>query len=143
MFFTLIGPFLAAVGTVFILPALVFLQLAPFADASPGLFAGNDGPAVREVLSTVVKNAVRVYVWAAVPAALSGLAFGVVIAVGWPASWAVAGIAGVIGFTIATVFMPFEHGGLLSYIAFGAGLFAVACRAILVKAGVLKIDETA
>ncbi len=143
LFFTLVGPFFAAVGTVFIFPALMFLQLGPFADGNPVLFTSNNGPAVDGVLFIVATIAVQAYVWAAIPAALSGLAFAVIVALSWPSGWAVSGITGVIGFMIAILFIPFEHGGLLSYIAFAAGLIAVACRAVLVKARVLKSDGIA
>jgi len=133
LFFTLIGPFLAALAAVFALCVLVFWQIAPFAGAEWNFMHSVNETAFTEM----VLFAVRTYIWSAIPAFLAGLIFAAMVARGWPVGWAVSGIAGVVGFMISAILMPFEHGGLLTYIALGAGMIAVACWALLVKIRVL------
>ncbi len=143
LFFTLLGPFGAAFGTIVSLPVLVAAQVGPFAGENWGILESVGAPSAGKIMATAAMTAIQAYIWSAVPAALAGLLFAVVLAAGWPAGWAIAGMTGVIGFMLAAIAMPFEHGGLLAYIAVGAGLVAIACRAVAVRAGILRSDVPA
>jgi hypothetical protein len=143
LFFTLIGPFFAAVGTILVLPVLIHMQLGPFAGDNWGVLNVNSDPTIGQVVSFSAITAIRGYIWSAIPAAISGLIFAIVLARGWPSGWGVAGSIGVFGFMVAAILMPIEHGGLLAYIAVGAGFVAIACRAVMVKAGILRPDGAA
>ena len=83
-------------------------------------------------------TAVRAYVWAAIPAALAGLLFAVLVVRDWPSGYGIAGMAGVIGLMIAVIIFPIPDGGLLVYAAVLAGFIAIACRAVLERAGVIN-----
>ena len=136
LLFTLVGPFFAAVGVALALPVLISLQLGPFAGENYGpLGLAEPGPA--DITRFTAMMALRSYVWAAIPAAVAGVAFAVVIIRGWYAGWGIAGSIGVFGFMIAALFMHFEHGGILAYIAVFAGFVAIACRAVAVRAGIV------
>ena len=143
LFFTLVGPFFAALGTAIVLPCLIYLQIGPFSGADWGVLGAATPPDLGQVVAYSAITSIRAYIWSAIPAAISGLLFAVVLARGWPAGWAIAGVVGVVGFMIAAILMPITHGGLLAYIAVGAGFVAIACRAVLVKARVLKADPAA
>lgn len=138
LFFTLAGPFLTGLATFLILPVLVLLQLMPLVDSGWQGVANLDEKGVRSALSLTALTSVKAYIWAATPAALSGLICALLISRGWVAHWAIVGGLGVLGFTIAAILMPFGHDELLTFIAFGAGLIAIACYAALRKAGVLQ-----
>ncbi len=143
LFFTLVGPFFAALVTIIALPVLIYLQLGPFAGENWGVLGAPSRPAIGQVMAFSAITAIRGYIWSAIPAAISGVIFAAVLARGWPAGWGIAGIVGVIGFMIAVILMPITHGGLLAYIAICAGFVAIACRAVMVKAGILKPDAVA
>ena len=137
LLFTLVGPFFAALGVALALPLLISLQLGPFAGDNHGALALAE-PGAGDIARFTAMLALRGYVWSAIPAALAGLAFATVIIRGWYAGWGIAGSIGVFGFMLAAIFMPFEHGGILAYIAVFAGFVAIACRAVLVRAGIVS-----
>lgn len=140
LFFTLVGPFFAAVGVMLAVPVLVWQQMGPFSGANYGVLGAAD-LSVPQVLSFAAITAIRSYVWSAIPAAITGLLVGIVVAREWYSGWGVVGSLGVFGFMLAVIGMPIEHGGLLAYIAVFAGFVAIACRAVGVKAGLLRAED--
>ena len=141
LFSTLVGPFFAALGTAVALPILIVQQLGPFAGPGFGVLEATAPFTMQDVFGFSAITAIRAYVWAAIPAGISGLLLAIIIWRGWPSGWGMAGSIGVVGFMIAVIAMPFSHGGLLAYIAVFAGFVAIACRAIIVRAGVLAAGD--
>jgi len=81
--------------------------------------------------------AIAAFVWAIVPAVLTGI---VLAAMAWRTggfSWIVAAAAAVIAFTVAAVLVPIGLEDARPYLAFLAGLIAIAVREVLVRMGVL------
>lgn len=140
LFFTLIGPFLAAIGVAIALPILISMQAGPFAGPNYGILATNDVTPSNLATFTAI-TAVRAYVWSAIPAAVTGLVYAVVVARGMYSGWGVVGSIGVFGFMVAAIAMPFPHGGMLAFIAVFAGFVAIGCRAVAVRAGVLRAQD--
>ena len=140
LFFTLIGPFLAAIGVVIALPILISMQAGPFAGANYGILGASE-VTPQQLVSFVAMSAVRAYVWSAIPAAVTGLVYAIVVARGMYSGWGVVGSVGVFGFMVAAIAMPFPHGGLLAFIAVFAGFVAIGCRAVAVRAGVLRAED--
>jgi hypothetical protein len=81
--------------------------------------------------------AIATFAWAILPALMTALALA---AMAWHRggfSWIVAAAAAVIAFTIAAVLVPIGLEDARPYLAFLAGLIAIAVREILVRMGVL------
>ena len=81
--------------------------------------------------------AVAVFVWATVPAVLTGI---VLAAMTWQKggfTWIVAAAVGVIAFTIAAILVPIGLEDARPYIAFLAGVIAIGVRAVLVRMGAI------
>ena len=143
LFFTLVGPAFAALGVLIIVPLMLHNQIGPYAGSDFGVLGIKEAPAAAQTMTYAAFIAVRSYIWSAVPAAISGLLFALILWRDWYSGWGTAGCVGVFGFMIAAIAMPFSHGGLLAYIAVFAGFVAIACRACVVKAGVIPPTETA
>jgi len=122
LFYALVAPFFAAlVISVILLLASVF----GLADLLP------DGVAPSGA------GALATFVWAIVPALITALALA---AMAWQRggfSWIVAAAAAVIAFSIAAVLVPIGLADARPYLAFLAGLIAVAVREVLVRMGVI------
>ena len=140
LFFTLVGPFLAAVGVMIALPILISMQVGPFAGANYGIL-DTSTVSPPQLAAFAAMTAVRAYVWSAIPAAITGVVYGVVVARGMYSGWGVVGSIGVFGFMLAVIAMPIAHGGLLAFIAVFAGFVAIGCRAVAVRAGVLRAED--
>ena len=140
LFFTLVGPFFAAVGVVIALPILISLQAGPFAGDGYGILGAREVTPPL-LVSFLAMSAIRAYVWSAIPAAVTGLVYAIVVARGLYSGWGVVGSIGVFGFMVAAIAMPFAHGGLLALIAVFAGFVAIGCRAVAVRAGVLRAED--
>jgi hypothetical protein len=81
--------------------------------------------------------AVAAFVWATVPALLTGI---VLAAMAWSQggfTWIAAAAVAVIAFTIAAVIVPMDMENARPYLAFLAGVIAIAVRAVLSRIGVL------
>jgi hypothetical protein len=143
LFFTLVGPFFAALGAALVLPILMSQQMGPFAPGGDGLAGGGVPVSAALLMAQTGLLAVRIYIWSAIPAAIAGLIFATCVSRGWATGWATAGIAGVVGFSVAAIVTAFPHGGLLPYIALFAGLVAIVCRAAIRQAGLLGKDRLA
>jgi len=137
LFFTLVGPLLAALVTVFAVPVFLGAQfIPPDGDIWTGLQSLNE-QAIRNIVALAAFTSLKVYLWAVIPGAVTGLALAFLAARRRFVSRAVVGAFGVIGFMIAVILMPFEHGDLLTFLAFGAGFTAIACHAVLLRIGIL------
>lgn len=122
LFYALVAPFFAAlVISVILLLASVF----GLADLLP------DG------VTPSGAGAIATFVWAIVPALMTALALA---AMAWQRggfSWIIAAAAAVIAFSMAAVLVPIGLEDARPYLAFLAGLVAVAVREILVRMGVI------
>jgi hypothetical protein len=81
--------------------------------------------------------AIATFVWAIVPAVLTGLALA---AMAWQKggfNWIIAAAAAVIAFSIATVLVPIGLEDARPYLAFLAGVIAIGVRGVLSRMGVL------
>ena len=122
LIYALVAPFFGA------LVVAVFLALAAMfgvADLLPDDVAPSGAAAVA------------VFVWATVPAVLTGI---VLAAMAWQKggfTWIVAAAVGVIAFTIAAIFVPIGLEDARPYLAFLAGVIAIGVRAVLVRMGAI------
>jgi hypothetical protein len=81
--------------------------------------------------------AIAAFVWAIMPAVLTGIALA---AMAWQTggfSWVVAAAAAVIAFTIAAILFPIGLEDARPYLAFLAGVIALGVRAVLVRMNVI------
>jgi len=122
LFYALLAPFFAALvlGVVLLLASLFGLADLLPDDAAPS-----------------GASAIATFVWAIVPAVLTALALA---AMAWQRggfSWIVAAAAAVIAFSLAAVLVPIGLEDARPYLAFLAGLVAVAVREILVRMAVI------
>jgi len=122
LIYALVAPFFGA------LVVAVFLALAAMfgvADLLPDDVAPSGAAAVA------------VFVWATVPAVLTGI---VLAAMAWQKggfTWIVAAAVGVIAFTIAAILVPVGLEDARPYLAFLAGVIAIGVRAVLVRMGAI------
>jgi len=122
LFYALVAPFFAAlVISVILLLASVF----GLADLLP------DG------VTPSGAGAIATFVWAIVPALMTALALAAMTWQRGGFSWIVAAAAAVIAFSIAAVLVPIGLADARPYLAFLAGLIAVAVREVLVRMGVI------
>lgn len=123
LIFALVAPFFAALAiaaVVILAPLLGLEDLLP-----PGL-----PPLGMVALST--------FVWGIVPAVLAGIALAVIVLRQGSVGWIAAAAIGVVAFAIAAIIFPVpELAHLRPYLAFLAGLVAVALREMLARARIL------
>jgi len=81
--------------------------------------------------------AIAAFVWAIVPAVLTGIALAVMAWQKGGFSWVVAAAAGVIAFAVASLIFPIGLEDARPYLAFLSGVVAIAVREILLRAGIL------
>ncbi|MDO9384413.1 MAG: hypothetical protein Q7T86_16295 [Hyphomicrobiaceae bacterium] len=125
LFYTLCGPFFAALAYA----AVIIL--------APPLKLGALLPAGAPPLGEAVAS---VFVWAALPAALTALGVMPMVFRRGTFGWIVAAAAGVIAFAAATAIAPIQHEVTLAVLAFGAGLISLAVRHMLLAAGILRSE---
>lgn len=123
LFFTLCGPFFAALAYA----AVVIL--------APPLKLGALLPAGLPSLGEAVAG---VFVWSALPAALTALGLVPMVLRRGTFGWVEAAAAGVIAFAAATVIAPFQHDVTLAVLAFCAGLVSLAVRTVLLAVNILR-----
>lgn len=123
LFYTLCGPFFAA------------LSYAAFAILAPPLNLGTLLPATAPPLGEAVA---AIFVWSALPAALTAIAIIPMVLKRGTFSWVIAASGGVLAFAAATVVAPIEHNGALPALAFMAGLISMAVRQVLIAAKILR-----
>lgn len=127
LLFTLVGPFFGA---------LALVVLVPFA-ALAGLLPGVQGVGLEVFLPLLAEWAFSAYIWGAMPAALAALALMPAVIRGGTFGPLAAAAAGVAAFAAAAAVLDVPDPDLLPYLAFLAGLVAVACRAVLIGSGIL------
>ncbi|HEX9881956.1 MAG TPA: hypothetical protein VGA65_05560 [Hyphomicrobium sp.] len=81
--------------------------------------------------------AIATFVWAIVPAVLTALALAAMVWNKGSFSWIVAAAVAVIAFSVAAVLVPIGLEDARPYLAFLAGVVAIAVRAVLVRMGTI------
>ncbi len=134
LLYMLIAPFFGALAAVVLLAVGILLGQAPgpFGQISQSDAFAQLGPI-----------GVTAFVWSVIPAALTAIAVLPTVLKHGTLGWFMAGAVGVICFTAAILLFPFPTGGFQPVIAFLAGLIAVFCRNLLIRAGILKREAVA
>lgn len=78
------------------------------------------------------------FIWSAMPAIVAALGLTPYVLQSGTYGWLHAAVAGVLAFTAATVIWPFSDGQSTTFLAFLAGLVAMAMRSMLIRGGILK-----
>jgi hypothetical protein len=118
---SLAAPFftsLISVGLAFARPATDFLM--------------PEGPGVP-----LGEFAVDVFAWSALPATVAALGLTPFVLQRGTYSWLHAAVAGVLAFIAGAIIFPFPSQGALPFLAFMAGLIAIAMRQLLINGGIL------
>ena len=137
LFFTLVGPFIAAVLAALYTPFAIWANAAPFTAGDHGTFDLSNLPDATGVRELVIQSALRTFVWSPIAAAVAAIvAIGLLLTRG-QLGWALSGAAGVIGFFFAFLVAPFSAGGLLPVFAAVTGIVAAALSLFLIRIGVL------
>lgn len=123
LFYTLLGPFLAAV-----LYALATVLAGPLKLAA----------LLPEGLPPLGEGVASVFVWSALPAALAALGLVPMVLRRGRFGWIEAAAAGVLAFAAANVVAPFQSQGALPFLAFVAGLVSLGVRHVLRAANILR-----
>jgi hypothetical protein len=121
LIYALVGPFFSALAVALILVLASFFGLA-------ALLPDDVAPTGEAIITT--------FVWAIVPALLTGLALAAVVWRTGGFSWIIAAAAAVIAFSVAAVLVPIGLENARPYLAFLAGVIALAVRAVLGRIGV-------
>lgn len=121
LMYALIGPFLAALATTFVV----------------GLAAISGLDHLLPVPVTIGDAALASFVWSAIPAVLTGLVLAAVVWRSGGLSWVVAASIGVIAFAFASMMLPLDLHDARPYLAFLAGLVAVGVRQALIQADII------
>lgn len=124
LFYTLVGPFLAA------LLVVVALLLAP--PFGLGALIPTDAPAAGDA-------AIATFVWSAIPAAIAALALVPLVFFRGSFGWLEAAAAGVLGFCVALFIAPSAAGNAIPFFAFVAGLVSVGVRQVLLTGNILSL----
>jgi hypothetical protein len=137
LFFTLVGPFIAAILAALYTPVAIWANAEPFTAGDHGMFDLSNLPDANGIRELVVQSALRAFVWTPIAAAVAAIvAIGLLLTRG-EVGWALAGVAGVIGFFFAFMVAPFSAGGLLPVFAAAAGIVAAVLSLFLIRIGVL------
>lgn len=137
LFFTLIGPFFAAVMAALYTPFAIWANVAPFMAGDHLPFDVGNLPDSAGLASLMAAAALKSFVWAPIAAAVAGIGLVVLLLTRGEVGWALAGVAGVVGFFVAYVYRPFEVGELLPFFAAMAGIVAALLSRFLVRINVL------
>ena len=122
LIYSLVGPFFAALAVVVLLAVASAFGLAD-------LIAGD--------LPPIGQAAIATFVWAAVPAALTAIVLSAVTLRSGGFGWILAAATAVIAFAIAALLFPFGLEDARPYLAFLAGLVAIAVREVLISARIV------
>jgi hypothetical protein len=121
LIYALVAPFL---GALVIAAVLALASAFALADLLP------DGVAPTGAV------AIATFVWAILPALITALTLAAMVWSRGNFSWIVAAAVAVVAFTVAAVLVPIGLEDARPYLAFLAGLIAVAVREILVRMSV-------
>lgn len=78
------------------------------------------------------------FAWSAMPATIAAIGLSPYVLQSGTYGWLHAAVAGVLAFTVSIIIWPFAAGQSLPFLAFLAGLVAIAVRAMLIRGGILK-----
>jgi hypothetical protein len=123
LIYALLAPLLAALAVVVAVAAAPPLGLA---DLLPG------------ESQSLGQAGVATFVWAGLPAVATGLVLAVVALRSGGFGWFLAAAVAVIAFAVASLLLPFALEDARPYLAFLAGLVAVAVRVVLVRLDILS-----
>jgi hypothetical protein len=137
LFFTLVGPLIGAILAAIYTPFAIWANAAPFTAGDHGTYDLSNLPDMNGIRELMIQSALRTFVWSPIAAAVSAIvAIGLLLTRG-EVGWALAGVAGVIGFFFAYMVAPFSAGGLLPVFAVAAGIVAAILSLLLIRIGVL------
>lgn len=122
LIYALLAPFFAALAVV------VIVALAA------GLGLGGHLPGGPQPLG---QAAVATFVWSALPALATGLVLAAATLRSGGFSWILAAAAAVIAFALAAALLPFGLEDARPYLAFLAGLIAIAVREVLARMAII------
>ncbi|MGI9478923.1 MAG: hypothetical protein ACR2PI_19635 [Hyphomicrobiaceae bacterium] len=137
LFFTLIGPFFAAILAALYTPLAIWANLAPFTAGDHPPFDVGNLPDPAGLAKLMTGAALHSFVWAPIAAAVAGIGLVGLLLTRGEVGWALAGVAGVVGFFVAYVYKPFDAGQLLPAFAAVAGIVAALLSLFLVRINVL------
>ena len=137
LFFTLVGPFVAAILVALYTPFAIWANFPPFTAGDHAAFDVTNLPDAGGITQLVAQSALRTFVWTPVAAAVAGLGLVGLLLTRGEVGWALAGAAGVIGFFFANLVAPFGAGDLMPVFAVIAGLVASALSLLLMRIGIL------
>lgn len=137
LFFTLVGPFIAAIAAALYTPVAIWGNLAPFTAGDHAPFDWTNLPDGAGVARLMAGAALQAFVWTPIAAAVAALGLVVLLFTRGEVGWALAGVAGVIGFFAGYLYSPFDAGGLLPVFAIGAGIAAAVLSQFLIRINVL------
>lgn len=129
LFFTLVGPFLAAVAV--LLGSAVLAAIG-----NPARLEG--GTAVAQLSPPAL--AIQAFALGAFVAAIAGASLAAATSLRGNFSWLQAAIAGVVSFMMVALGSGAIASSNLTLLAFLSGSIALACRAMLVRIGLLPAD---
>jgi hypothetical protein len=127
LFYTLIGPFLAA------LAMLGIMLIGPMLGLDGVVFEGKS----MSFVEAAIPAALNTYIWAAFPAALAGAGLAALISLRGTFGWLESAIAGAAAMTIAALITQGVVGVDLTFAAFGAACIAIVCRGFLQRAQIV------
>jgi hypothetical protein len=122
LIYALAAPFFGALAVVITIAGATAFRLAALL---PG-----DVPSVGQA-------AIATFVWSALPAVATGLVLASVTLGSGAFGWMLAAAVAVIAFAAASLLLPFGLEDARPYLAFLAGLVAVAVRVVLVRVGII------
>ena len=137
LFFTLIGPLLAAMLAAAYTPVAIWANLAPFTAGDHAPFDVTNLPDSAGIAQVMAAAAIQAFVWTPIAAAIAAVGMIVLLFTRGEVGWAMAGVAGVVGFFVGYVYKPFDAGALLPVFALTAGCVAALLSLILVRIKVL------
>jgi hypothetical protein len=123
LMYALVGPFFAALAVAFVIAFASAFGLAP-------LLPGGEPPPIGP-------SAISTFVWAPLPAIVSGLVLAIVVVRTGAFGWMLAAAIAVIAFAIFSMLLPTWLADARPYLAFLAGLVSIGVRQVLVAAGIL------
>jgi hypothetical protein len=122
LIYALLAPFFAALAVVIVIAGAAAFGLA---DVLPG----GQQPLGHAVIAT--------FVWSGLPAVATGIVLAGVMLRSGGFGWMLAAAVAVIAFAAASLLLAFGLEDARPYLAFLAGLVAVAVRAVLVRVGII------
>ena len=137
LLFTLIGPFWAALLAAAYTPVAIWANLAPFTAGDHAPFDITNLPDSAGIAQVMAGAAIQAFVWAPIAAAMAAVGMIVLLFTRGEVGWAMAGVAGVVGFFVGYVYKPFDAGALLPLFALTAGGVAALLSQFLVRINVL------